>query len=148
VVSDLEAKVGGRNFYERVGRHDLAESYEWRSGLKAMGALLGGLAFMGGGAVLAVDGFVYALTSDPCTNCESDGEWLVDWRPPLFVTVAGGVVMIASLNLPKEPLSRNERVELARTFRARQESRPVSLNVTVAPSERGAGGTLVLLGRF
>jgi len=164
---DIKRKLAGRDFYETVGREDLAEAYDSRR-TKAYLGLFGGAAVMvGGTALFATNAFGAGncdFFSDTYDQCKAD--YTAQHRP---YAVAGAMLAIggtigmgigAYLFYHRHPISNSEIYDLGAQYNAQLRQKyglPVSQlrkprkserSFVVSPSLLGDGGGLSVMGRF
>lgn len=139
-ASATAAVLGGPQFYLAVGRPDLVDAYERRRTAKTFVRVIGAVP-LGVGVLWFLINSVEAGAQNPPARVDALG--------PVITMLAGGAIMVAPSAWSDDPVSYEERVELARAaFGGKKPQGPLGLNVTAAPTVRGVGGTLVLSARF
>jgi hypothetical protein len=166
------APVGHDEFYEIVGRPDLASSYRSRSELikagKAVGWVTIGAAIASAAVLLVADVFVAGVCAVPNEvqkdngqpqTCQSGGGEL--FLIPAAIGVGGTAMLIGMARVPRDPLTFEQRQALAHQYNARLDEAAGGrvepprasgwlhdLAVAGAPLPNGDGGALFLSGRF
>jgi hypothetical protein len=147
--------IEGAAFYDAVGRPDLADEYRARHGWAVASRVVGGLSLGLGAAAWLV-----AKTFESTTRVATCGVLMANmacaqaqdntlWGPDLMM--AGGLaLLIAPALWSNDPVSQEQKVQLARdaVARAQPARGPVSWNVAAAPLAGGRGGEFSVAGRF
>jgi hypothetical protein len=166
-----EARIDGASFYHLVGRPDLEAQYKHNGTVIGATRAVGYVSLGIGVTALALAAFAEGFTQGACvvpnaanslsdrpSSCGSDSSGLL--LVPLALGVAGGLLLATAAAMPRDPLSLEEKRDLARAYNAGQAGdgaastigprppRPVQLVVSGAPLARGDGGVLLVNGRF
>jgi hypothetical protein len=131
----------GAEFYDAVGRPDLATRYWARFGAKVVMRLFGAGALLGGLLVVIVnsDGGWGGCQPHSCASSEVAGG----------LGMAGGLaLLIAPAAWDSEPVSPEERVRLAHTAAARGSRWQGAHELWLVPRVERDGGGLTFTGRF
>lgn len=139
--------LGGANFYRAVGRHDLAQAYRARQTMKTLVRVAGGVTLTAG--LLWAAGRGFASSWCVTAGCHTEPREPVSYTGPQVTMGVGVAMVLLPAVVSTDPVSFSERQELARAaFRRENPLLPLSLNVAAAPAANGAGGNVVLSGRF
>ena len=164
---DMRRRLGGRDFYEVVGRDDLAEAYDARRTRAYLLGIGGGVALLGGSYLFASnvmgDGGC-DFFADNYDQCKAD--WSAQRRP---YAIAGGVIAIGGIvgmgvgayfYYHRHPISDSEIYNLGAAHNAKlraryglataelRRPRTPRRSMMVAPYVVGDGGGLWVAGRF
>jgi hypothetical protein len=139
---ELLARAEGPMFYDYVGRPDLRDRYETRQTAKNAVRIIGGVIFSVGFVELYVRNFAnfFCAFADPSCHFSQ--------TVPALLTGGGLALMLAPGLVRSDPVSDDEKLELARDAVDGSHRHAAPMDLALAPRIDRDGASLAVMGRY